>query len=79
MQEVLATADRLVRTMVTMADVPLIDAVRMITKTPATILGVADRKGSLIPGKDADIVIFDENIQVQMTIVQGRIIYNKNQ
>lgn len=74
-----ATADRLVRTMVKMADVPLIDAVRMITKTPATILGIADRKGSLIPGKDADIVIFDENIQVQMTIVQGRIIYNKNQ
>jgi N-acetylglucosamine-6-phosphate deacetylase len=73
-----ATADRLVRTMVTMADVPLTDAVRMITKTPASIVGVADRKGSLIPGKDADIVIFDDNIQVQMTIVQGRIIYYKN-
>lgn len=74
-----ATTDRLVRTMVKMADVPLIDAVRMITKTPATILGIADRKGSLIPGKDADIVIFDENIQIQMTIVQGRIVYNRNQ
>jgi len=73
-----ATADRLVRTMVTMAEVPLIEAVRMITKTPASILGVADRKGSLIPGKDADIVIFDDNIQVLMTNVQGRIIYNKN-
>ncbi len=73
-----ATADRLVRTMVTMAEVPLIEVVRMIIKTPASILGVADRKGSLIPGKDADIVIFDENIRVQMTIVQGRIIYNKN-
>ena len=73
-----ATTDRLVRTMVKMADVPLIEAVRMITKTPASILGVADRKGSLIPGKDADIVIFDDNIQVQMTIVQGKVIYNKN-
>lgn len=74
-----ATTDRLVRTMVKMADVPLIDAVRMVTKTPAKILGIADRKGSLIPGKEADIVIFDENIQIQMTIVQGRIVYNRNQ
>jgi len=74
-----ATADRLVRTMVNMANVPLIDAVRMITKTPASIIGVADRKGALVRGKDADIVIFDSNIQVQMTIVQGRIIYNKDQ
>ena len=74
-----ATADQLVRTMVTMVDVTLLEAVRIITKTPASILGVADRKGSLVPGKDADIVIFDDNIQVQMTIVQGRIIYNKRQ
>lgn len=73
-----ATADRLVRTMVTMADVPVLEAVRMITKTPASILGIADRKGSLVPGKDADIVIFDDHIQVQTTIVQGRIIYNKS-
>ena len=72
-----ATADRLVRTMVTMAGVPLLEAVRMITKTPASILGIADRKGSIVPGKDADIVIFDDHIQVQTTIVQGRIIYNK--
>jgi N-acetylglucosamine-6-phosphate deacetylase len=74
-----ATADRLVRTMVTMGEVPLLDAVRMITKTPATILGVADRKGSLVPGKDADIVLFNKNIDIQMTIVNGNIIYeNRN-
>ncbi len=36
-----ATADRLVRTMVTMAEVPLLEAVKMITNTPASILGVA--------------------------------------
>lgn len=72
-----ATTDRLVRTMVTMADVSVLDAVRMITKTPARILGVEDRKGSLVAGKDADIVIFDEEIQIQMTMVNGRVIYNK--
>jgi len=71
-----ATADRLVRTMVFMADVPLIDAVRMITTTPARIIGVADRKGSLVAGKDADIVIFDSNITIQKTIIKGRTIYS---
>jgi N-acetylglucosamine-6-phosphate deacetylase len=70
-----ATTDRLVRTMVKMADVPLIEAIRMISKTPATIMGVADRKGSLIAGKDADIVIFDDNINIQTTIVNGKVVY----
>ena len=70
-----ATADRLVRTMINMGGVSLTDAVRMITKTPAEIMNIADRKGSLAVGKDADIVIFDENIFVQTTMVKGKIIY----
>ncbi|HCL84006.1 MAG TPA: N-acetylglucosamine-6-phosphate deacetylase, partial [Chitinophagaceae bacterium] len=73
-----ATADRLVRNMMTLANVPLMEAVRMITNTPATILGIAGRKGSLIPGKDADIVIFDDDIQVQTTIAGGKIIYSRH-
>lgn len=73
-----ATTDRLVRTMITLADVPLKDAVRMMTITPANIMGVADRKGSLIPGKDADILIFDDNIQIEKTIIKGKVVYNKN-
>lgn len=72
-----ATADRLIRSMVFMADVPLLEAVRMITSTPARILGVSDKKGSLATGKDADIVIFDNNINVEMTIIKGRIVYNR--
>lgn len=74
-----ATTDRLVRNMVQMANVPLTDAVRMISRTPASILGIDDRKGSLVVGKDADIVIFDEDIRVQHTIVNGRMIYSKTQ
>lgn len=72
-----ATFDRLVRNMVTMADVPLLDAVRMASMTPARIMGVHNRKGSLAKGKDADIIIFDENINVGMTMVEGRIVYNQ--
>ena len=71
-----ATANRLVRTMVTMADVPIMDAIKMITSTPARILNIADRKGTLTPGKDADIVIFDEDIDIAMTIIKGRICYS---
>lgn len=73
-----ATSDRLVRNMVNMANVPLLEAVKMASLTPANILGINDAKGSLIKGKDADIVIFDEDIQVSTTIVQGRVIYSKN-
>jgi len=71
-----ATADRLVRTMIQMADVSLLDAVRMITVTPARIMGVENRKGSLVAGKDADIVIFDENIKIDKTIIGGRTVYD---
>jgi len=72
-----ATADRLVRTMIKKADVPLSDAIKMITATPARILKVSDKKGSIEAGKDADIVIFDENINIQLTIIKGKIVYDK--
>jgi len=70
-----ATADRLVRTMVQTAGVSLIEAIRMITATPATILGLARSKGAILPGYDADLVIFDEDIKVRATIVNGQLLY----
>jgi N-acetylglucosamine-6-phosphate deacetylase len=73
-----ATADRLVRTMLTMAEVPLVETIQMITETPARIMGVSDRKGSLTKGKDADVVIFNDQIEVQRTFVKGRSVYQKN-
>lgn len=71
-----ATANRLVRTMVSMADVSMMDAIKMITATPARILKIEDKKGSITPGKDADIVIFDDNINIATTIIKGKIVYN---
>ena len=70
-----ATCDRLVRTMMTMADVPLPEAIKMMTKNPAKIMGVDDRKGALVEGLDADIAIFDEQINIQATIVNGKLVY----
>lgn len=72
-----ATADRLVRNMINMAGVPLLEAVRMMSTTPARIMNVNDRKGSLVEGKDADIVIFDGDINIQKTIIKGRVVYTK--
>ena len=72
-----ATADRLVRNMITLAGVPSPEAVQMITTTPARIMGVDKNKGFLLAEKDADIVIFDEHITIETTIVNGRIIYNR--
>jgi N-acetylglucosamine-6-phosphate deacetylase len=71
-----ATADQLVRNMIKLAGVPLTDAVKMITATPAAIMGVDFKKGSLVEGKDADLVIFDDNINILHTIIGGQIIYS---
>ena len=72
-----ATTNRLVRTMVQLADVSLINAIRMMTLTPARILHIDKSKGSLEAGKDADIVIFDNQINIIHTISEGHVIYSK--
>lgn len=70
-----ATSDRLVRNMISLAGCTVWQAVRMMTLNPAVIMGVSDRKGSLAPGKDADVVIFDKDVKVKRTIIGGKIIF----
>jgi N-acetylglucosamine-6-phosphate deacetylase len=64
--------DHAVRTLHRAAGVPLHVAVRMASLTPAAIIGWADRIGSLAPGKLADLVTLDENLQVSRVFVEGR-------
>lgn len=71
----IATGDRLVRTLCRLGDVPLLQVIRMMSTTPARIAGVLDRKGTLAEGKDADIVIFDDDIRLAHTFVEGRHVY----
>lgn len=71
----IATTRDLVRNMVKLAEVPLCQAVKMATYTPARILNITDRKGSLSIGLDADIVVFDAEFAVQLTMVAGKIVY----
>ncbi|WP_035615452.1 N-acetylglucosamine-6-phosphate deacetylase [Haloferula sp. BvORR071] len=71
-----ATMDRAVRNMVQLGGVSLADTVRMASSTPARIMGVADRKGSLDTGKDADLVILDATLEVTMTMIAGSIVHD---
>jgi N-acetylglucosamine-6-phosphate deacetylase len=68
--------NQLIRNMVNLADVPLLHAVRMMSKTPANILGISGHKGTLAPGMDADVTVLDKDLNVVLTIVEGRIVYD---
>lgn len=74
----IATMDTLVQTMVQRADIPLQDAVRMASETPARLMGVADRKGSLQRGKDADILVLDRNQHIRAVWAAGRLVPGTN-
>ena len=73
----IALDDRLVRVMVKKAGVPLHEAVRMMTLTPAEILGISAQTGSLAVGKDADLVMFDDDINIREVFVGGKTAYKK--
>ena len=67
----IATMDRLLHTIVKKAELPLQDAVRMASETPARIMGIYDRKGSLQRGKDADVLLLDDDVQLQGVFAMG--------
>lgn len=56
---------------------PLTDAVGMASVNPARLLGADKHKGSIAPGKDADLVAFDKDFNVKFTVVGGRMVYQK--
>lgn len=52
-------------------------AIRMASLNPAKLLGIDDRKGSIAIGKDADLILVDDSLEVLMTIVEGKVVYQK--
>lgn len=75
----ICTADRCVRTMYRQAGIPLEQAVRMMTEIPAQVMGVSNRLGRLEPGYDADICIFNDNIELSHVICKGRVAREKTE
>ena len=71
-----ATTNLLVRNMINLAELPLLDAVRLATVNPARMAHLKDR-GAIREGAFADIIIFDEDINVSLTMVNGKIVCEK--
>lgn len=69
------TMDQALRNVVSMARVTLPEAIAMLTHNPARAAGVADRKGRLVPGYDADLLLLDESLTLQATIQGGELVY----
>ncbi|GAH64605.1 unnamed protein product, partial [marine sediment metagenome] len=51
--------------------------VKAVTENPAKILSIQNRKGKIESGKDADLVILDEDWSVWSTIVEGKVVFHK--
>ena len=57
------------------SNIPLWECVNGATLNPATAIGIADKKGSLDVGKDADIIITDGKFEIKKTIIGGETRY----
>ncbi len=73
------TMNRAVKNFMEFTATSLPGAVRAASLNPATLLGIDERKGSIEEGKDADIVIFDEDLTIHYTIIGGEIAYDQNE
>jgi N-acetylglucosamine-6-phosphate deacetylase len=71
-----ALLDGALRNLVRLARIPVADALCMASETPARLLGLA-RKGRLEPGCDADLVVFDQALEIAATIIGGRVVYRR--
>lgn len=71
----IATTNRLVKTMWKDAELPLTDVVKMMCTTPAKIAGIEEKLGTIEINKIADLVIFDDDVNIKMVIKNGLIVH----
>jgi N-acetylglucosamine-6-phosphate deacetylase len=69
------TLAQCVRNLIHTANVPLDKAVCMASLNPACAIGLSNQMGSLEEGKDADLIVIDEQVNVYLTMVKGKIVY----
>ena len=65
-----------VRNLVKMSGLPLPEAVRLASTNPAVILGLEHCKGRIASGYDADLLLLDQNLELKMVMVEGKIHMN---
>jgi len=73
------TLDQGLRHMMRFGDLSLAEALPMATSTPAAAMGWTGKKGVIAVGADADIVLLDNQLQVQLTMIGGRVVYDRAQ
>ncbi|WP_163099157.1 N-acetylglucosamine-6-phosphate deacetylase [Peribacillus alkalitolerans] len=66
-----------IRMVHSVTDLPLEDVIKLATVNPAKQIGIFDRKGSIAQGKDADLVVLNEQLEIVMTICRGKIVYHQ--
>ncbi|SHI91978.1 N-acetylglucosamine-6-phosphate deacetylase [Geosporobacter subterraneus DSM 17957] len=71
------TINKAVKNFVETSRISLEEAVEMVTMNPARILGLEKQKGSIEAGKDADIILFDDDLNIQRSFVRGREVYRR--
>jgi N-acetylglucosamine-6-phosphate deacetylase len=65
------TLDRAIRRVVSLG-VSLLEAVRMATLYPARRLGISGKKGALVPGADADLILLTPRLDIAGVMTRGR-------
>ena len=68
-----------VRNMAAFANASVLDIAKMTAENPAKQYRIYDRKGSLEKGKDADIVLLDDQLTLQATYCRGKLAYQKEE
>ncbi|KGG79490.1 N-acetylglucosamine-6-phosphate deacetylase [Caloranaerobacter azorensis H53214] len=71
------TLNRAVKNVLENTSIKLYEVVKLVTQNPAKVIGIEKDKGSLDIGKDADITVFDEDLNIYFTVVEGKIVFNK--
>ncbi len=71
------TLNKAVRNFMNNTNIDIVSAVKTVTINPAKMLGIENKKGTIEAGKDADIVVFDKNINIIKTISKGKVIYRR--
>lgn len=67
--------NQMLQRLMAFTDCPLDTAIKTVTENPARLLGLDDKKGTIAAGKDADLVILEEDLSVRATIIAGRIVF----
>ena len=71
------TMDKAISNFINHTETSLKDTIRMATYNPAVAIGMSNKKGEIKSGMDADITVFSDDLDIKLTIVEGKIEYSK--